>query len=816
MVNSAEHCRDDQRRIEVRRHELNGIDSVDVTGDQRVLVVVLFRSLRHPLTPKHVSVEGGVRIRGIRVVEVRGAQAEPGREDAIEVIVDRAGDLSTYTLRIAGAEGFDPRYASAEFTFKIDCPSDGDCQPVQECPPAALKQPEINYLSKDYSSFRQLLLDRLSLTMPEWRERHVPDVGVALVEILAYAGDYLSYFQDAVATEAYLSTSRRRISVRRHVRLVDYRIHEGCNARAWVHVGTEADTPELDPANIFFVTDNSAAPPGSTHVLTPSELESVSQTEYEVFEPMAIEPVRFYAAHNEIKFYTWGDHQCCLPQGAMAATLVGELGGLKKGDVLIFEEVLGPMTGSPDDADPAHRHAVRLTLVEPAVDRLFNQPVVRIEWAAGDALPFPLCLSTIGPAPDCKRLKHVSFARGNVILVDHGRRLDEDDKLGTVSVTETRASCEAESRPGDVFLKPDRFRPHFRHGPLTFSQPLVGKASATGLLVQDPREAVPQILKLISTVPDKPPSTWSPRSDLLASHAQDLHFTVEIDDDGLANLRFGDGDLGRMPEANAAFVANYRVGNGIQGNVGEGSITHLVMRKDRVDGLTLAIRNPMPARGGTSQEALADIKLLAPHAFRTQLERATTPDDYARLAERDPRVQRAAASLRWTGNRAVVRVAIDPIGTESPDAALLHEIRRALHRYRRIGHDLEVVPASYVAISLEMTICVLPAYLRGHVKAALLDILSNRLTRDGTRGFFHPDNLTFGDNIYVSRLVAVAQKVTGVESVTVSKLERLFEGPNQELQTGVLPLGPLEVARLDGDPNRPENGRLKLNMRGGR
>ena len=42
-------------------------------------------------------------------------------------------------------------------------------------------------------------------------------------------------------TEAYLDTARRRISVRRHVRLVDYPMHEGCNARAWVHASGVAE-----------------------------------------------------------------------------------------------------------------------------------------------------------------------------------------------------------------------------------------------------------------------------------------------------------------------------------------------------------------------------------------------------------------------------------------------------------------------------------------------------------------------------------------------------------------------------------------------
>ena len=92
--------------------------------------------------------------------------------------------------------------------------------------------------------------------MPDWTERHVPDLGIALVELLAYTGDYLSYYQDAVATEAYLDTARQRISVRRHARLVDYYLHEGCNARAWVCIETDSDFA-LDPADV-------RSSPGST------------------------------------------------------------------------------------------------------------------------------------------------------------------------------------------------------------------------------------------------------------------------------------------------------------------------------------------------------------------------------------------------------------------------------------------------------------------------------------------------------------------------------------------------------------------------
>jgi hypothetical protein len=60
------------------------------------------------------------------------------------------------------------------------------------------------------------------------------------------------------------------------------------------------------------------------------------------------------------------------------------------------------------------------------------------------------------------------------------------------------------------------------------------------------------------------------------------------------------------------------------------------------------------------------------------------------------------------------------------------------------------------------------------------------------------------------------QAVQGVESVVVTRLQRLDEPPAGELEQGFLPLGPLEIAQLDNDPDFPEHGRLTLDVRGGR
>jgi hypothetical protein len=908
-------CLDERRRQLVRDQAeggLNGIDYIEIVeGTQQRLLCVHFFGEVPSLARANVRIEGGRRIRDIKVLDVEPHESDdPEHQDCLRIQLDRAGDFSCYKLCLYEIDdeglttneflnGFDPRYVCAEFSFKGECPSDLDCKNESVCLPEVTSPPEINYLAKDYASFRQLIFDRLSLLMPEWQERHVPDIGVALVEVLAYTGDYLSYYQDAVATEAYLNTARQRISVRRHARLVDYYIHEGCNARAWITIetgtkpGDDLNDPVLTYRDIYFTAG-------------PDDADAI------VFEPLVEDPnapIQLFHAHNEIPFYTWSNEECCLPKGSTSATLRDawivakppesapepeyEQKGkykkgyypepepepapptrklqLKAGDVLIFEEVIGPKTGSPNDADHTRRHVVKLTKVTPVEDPLVTEkpenseeelpiPLVEIEWAMEDALPFHLCLSARLPVPadpddhkkpddqkndpnvvkrqPCELVTQISVARGNVILVDHGRTIESPEYLGQVEQKSIQGECSCETSVMDLTTRPKPFHPVFELGPLTFSEALDWNAPAALSVKQDPRNALPQIYSLIGlpakcyTIPgqSKPEVLaeinpedeqwrWQSRQDLLGSGGLDRHFVVEIDNDGRAHLRFGDGELGRQPQACQIFHAVYRVGSGPSGNVGAGVITTIGWRNNKsVSDLTLKARNPLPATGGEAQEPVSEARLFAPNAFLKQLERAVTPDDYARLSERYPgrKVQRAGASLRWTGSWYAAEVSIDPLGSESGDPELFKRIKGYLHRYRRMGHDVEVELARYVPLKIEMQICVKAHYLRGHVEAALLEIFSGQVLSDGRLGVFHPDNLTFGEGIYLSKLVAAAQAVAGVESVRVTKLERLGEGDRGELDEGILELGPLEVPQLDNDPNFPERGTLKITMRGGR
>ncbi len=795
-------CQHRRRRQAVYEHPtLNGIDYLEViSGDQRTLLVRFLKELPETL-PFEVRVEGGVRIAPIRVLWAARADIPPAGfpipvpveapQSALLVHVNMAGDFSPYRLRLVAPDseevpsGLDPILSQITFSFKSSCPNPFDCRQKPSCPPPAEKAPEIDYLAKDYASFRQLLLDRLAVLLPDWRERSLGDLGMALVELLAYAGDYLSYYQDATATEAYLGTARQRASVRRHARLLDYPMHEGCNARAWVafQVSAGADGRHL-PQGTKLLTQM----PADVVVAETQWQRLRAQHGAEGFELMHDLTLR--QAHNEIRFYTWKNEACCLPKGATQATLIDNNLELQPGDVLLFVEQKGPETGLPADADPTHRHAVRLTHVQKDQDPLTGQSVVHITWHPADALPFPLCLSTvIGD----RLVKDISLALGNIALADHGLWHGE-----------------ALPPPGGHL----RYRPRLQKSGLTFRESYnhewAKAAPASLILRQDPKQALPAI----ELRGEK--ETWRPQKDLLASDRFAAEFVVEIGNDGHGRLRFGDGVHGHRPPV-VSLRAEYRVGNGRSGNVGANAIAHVVGNFHGIE----RVFNPLPAQGGIDPEPLERVRRVAPQAFRVQ-ERAVTASDWAEIARRHPEVQRAVARRRWTGSWYTWFLAVDRKGGRPVDASFKAELQAFLERFRLAGHDLEIGAPRFVPLEIVLTVCVEPGFYWDRVKQALLEVFSSRDLPDGRRGFFHPDHFTFGQPVYYSAVIAAAMKVPGVRWVdgyerpgSPNRFRRWGQAYAGEAEKGQIEIGPLEIARLDNDPNRPENGRIDFVMEGG-
>ena len=166
--------------------------------------------------------------------------------------------------------------------------------------------------------------------------------------------------------------------------------------------------------------------------------------------------------------------------------------------------------------------------------------------------------------------------------------------------------------------------------------------AASSAIGQQPRAALPAVS--VCHVPSDDDemrkhlgderSCWGPRQSLLESGPRERHFVAEMDDEGRAHLRFGDGENGRTPDAGEQMRATYRIGNGPSGNIGADSIRYVVVR-DKLEGVEMIARNPLPARGGAVPESIVDVKALAPGAVRKDLQRAVIAQDYARL-DNDP------------------------------------------------------------------------------------------------------------------------------------------------------------------------------------
>ena len=539
---------------------------------------------------------------------------------------------------------------------------------------------------------------------------------------------------------------------------------------------------------------------------------------------MGAGPVTVLAERSTICFYTWGNSECCLAAGATSATLIDKVtdngeSALKlcPGDVLVFEEVMGPRTGVAGDADPTHRHVVRLTETERCTDPLTGDAIVEIAWDGGDALPFALCLSAIGPAPGCCLLTDISVARGNVVLADHGR--SRCDPLGAVPTVSSQPPC-ADGCPDPPQLAVGRFRPQLPGTPLTFQAHYDLHGPAAAVAAVDLRSAVPQ-LTLVSTTGRMSDALWVARPDLLDSGPGDRHLVAEIDDDAIAHLRFGDDTLGRAPAAGEQFTAHSRVGLGPIGNVGPESVGHVVCEAV-FSAADVRVRNPMPAVGGIAPEPVAEVKKLAPYAMHRDRQRAITAADYAELTVRDfpDAVQRAAAELRWTGSWYEARVSVDSFGTIDPSSDLLDDVEDRLQTYRRIGHDVVVVPAVVVGLDVALQICIADGYRRAQVELMVRARLGSHPLPDGSLGLFHPDAVSFGAVVAASTLVAAAAAVPGVTSARVTRLRRYGQVGRPDTEDvpgeGLLAMAPAEIPRLDNDPAAPEHGVLELDLRGGR
>lgn len=85
-------------------------------------------------------------------------------------------------------------------------------------------RPQLDYTHKDYASLRDAMLALASEKLPTWTDHSPNDLGIVLLELFAFMGDQLFYYQDRIANESYLDTAVERRSVLNLLRLIGYEL----------------------------------------------------------------------------------------------------------------------------------------------------------------------------------------------------------------------------------------------------------------------------------------------------------------------------------------------------------------------------------------------------------------------------------------------------------------------------------------------------------------------------------------------------------------------------------------------------------------
>jgi predicted phage baseplate assembly protein len=234
-------------------------------------------------------------------------------------------------------------------------------------------------------------------------------------------------------------------------------------------------------------------------------------------------------------------------------------------------------------------------------------------------------------------------------------------------------------------------------------------------------------------------------------------------------LREPDGTLrlcGAVPPKGAQVrVARYRTGGGPAGNVARGAISVLRSSVPYVASVT----NREAASGGVAGETLANAKLRAPDALRTQ-ERAVTAEDHEIIARRAaPSVRRVRCLPADEGGGATrVLVVPDAVADEGddrlrfeqliPSDQVLRAITASLDERRLIGARLVVEPPVYQGVTVVARLAAAPGDA-DRVRDAALDALYRYL--NPLRGGPDGDGWPFGRPVQYGEVFGVLQHATG-------------------------------------------------------
>lgn len=308
--------------------------------------------------------------------------------------------------------------------------------------------------------------------------------------------------------------------------------------------------------------------------------------------------------------------------------------------------------------------------------------------------------------------------------------------------------------------------------------------------------------------------TYTQEDDFLSSTSTNRHFTVTVDENDRATVRFGNGINGSIPSG--TITCDYKTGGGSAGNVEAGSITKV--DKSYTDSLgnsqVVTVTNNAAASGGDDRETIEQIRVNAPESIRA-INRTVSREDYEINAKR---VDGVARALMLTSNE---REEIDenagtlyviPTGGGTPTQTLLDAVETMVTETypNTITFLLTVANPEYLTVDVQATVYLEEGTVPATVAAAIQSNLETFFDIELADGSPNPD-IDFGFNykdvdgeptneIAWSDVFNVVRDTTGVRKIGDSLGAFLLNGERSDVTIAVQEFPVLgTVTLLDGD-----------------
>lgn len=255
---------------------------------------------------------------------------------------------------------------------------------------------------------------------------------------------------------------------------------------------------------------------------------------------------------------------------------------------------------------------------------------------------------------------------------------------------------------------------------------------------------------------------WSQQSDFGDSTSGSTHYKIEITEQDIPYVVFGDGVYGEVPTLGDSIIVNYRYGGGEEGNnVSVGRLTKIL---STVPDNVTACTNTVTSSGGMEKENIEKIRSNLPKFFKTR-NRIVTLDDFKYFCDNYAGI----AFSRVYADGDAVQIIVVPDTGGIPSDYLKKALDNYLKEYKLLGVKVTINDPTYRRINMKVHLNIEDGYIPNtvgtNVGVKLREYL-NPIKKDVDGNYLS----TFGKDVHVSKIYHVIEEVSGVDSAKIMTL----------------------------------------------